>query len=194
MAKFRTFFLCCCRMVWVSHITAVGEVYPKLFSVHRLREMKVNFVLCLFLSLLLLLLFCYCYCFFVIFCLHWIFNTIMLHWSLNFEFAFSVLTLLVWHEKEHSACKKIKWWGVEVMGCGNLSGVRCRFAYGPADAQQMPCHCIPKPCYLLPYSNPDWSYLSGTGLSRFSKNKWPLNGCSVVIVSDLWMLCIFILP
>ena len=138
MAKFRTFFLCCCRMVWVSHITAVGEVYPKLFSVHRLREMKVNFVLCLFLSLLLLLLFCYCYCFFVIFCLHWIFNTIMLHWSLNFEFAFSVLTLLVWHEKEHSACKKIKWWGVEVMGCGNLSGVRCRFAYGPADA--MPLH------------------------------------------------------
>ena len=190
MAKFRTFFLCCCRMVWVSHITAVGEVYPKLFSVHRLREMKVNFVLCLFLFLLLLLLFCYCYCFFVIFCLHWIFNTIMLHWSLNFEFAFSVLTLLVLHEKEHSACKKLsdevlRWWGVVIC---------LEWGAGLHMVQQMPCHCIPKPCYLLPYSNPDWSYLSGTGLSRFSKKKWPLNGCSVVIVSDLWMLCIFILP
>jgi len=27
------------------------------------------------------------------------------------------------------------------------------------------CHCIPKPHNLLPHSNPDWFYLSGTRLS-----------------------------
>ena len=45
--------------------------------------------------------------------------------------------------------------------CGYLTGARCRlFAYGPADAA-----AIIKPHHLLPYSNPDWFYLSGTGLS-----------------------------
>jgi len=48
--------------------------------------------------------------------------------------------------------------------CGCLSGVRCRlFAYGPADAA-----AIPKPHHLLPHLNPDWFYLSGTGLPRLS--------------------------
>jgi len=48
--------------------------------------------------------------------------------------------------------------------CGYLSGARCRlFAYGPADAT-----AIPKPHHLLPHSNPDWFYLSGTGLPRLS--------------------------
>ena len=28
------------------------------------------------------------------------------------------------------------------------------------------CHCIPKPNHLLPHLNPDWFYLSGTGLPR----------------------------
>jgi len=41
------------------------------------------------------------------------------------------------------------------------SGVRCRlFAYGPADATAS--H------HLLPHLNPDWFYLSGTGLPRLS--------------------------
>jgi len=44
-------------------------------------------------------------------------------------FAFSALTLLVGQQEGHPACKN---W---VVGCwhGYLSGVRCRFAYNPAD-------------------------------------------------------------
>jgi len=30
------------------------------------------------------------------------------------------------------------------------------------------CHCIPKPYHLLPHLNPDWLYLSVTGLPRLS--------------------------
>ena len=37
------------------------------------------------------------------------------------------------------------------------------FAYGPADAT-----AVPKPHHLLPQLNPDWFYLSGTGLPRLS--------------------------
>ena len=47
------------------------------------------------------------------------------------NFAFSALTLLVGRQEEHLACK----WGA-----GVLSGVRCRLAYGPADA--VAAHCI----------------------------------------------------
>jgi len=47
---------------------------------------------------------------------------------------------------------------------GYLSGAGCRlFAYGPADAT-----VILKPYRLLPQLNPDWFYLSGTGLPRLS--------------------------
>jgi len=73
-------------------------------------------------------------------------------------FVVSALTLLVGHQEQHSACKN---W---VMGCcsGYLSGARCRLlAYGPAEAV-----AIPKPHYLLPHLNPDWCYLSATGLPR----------------------------
>jgi len=51
--------------------------------------------------------------------------------------------------------------------CGNLFGVRCRlFAYGP-----------------LPHLSPDWFYLSGIGLPRFSWER----GCQtgVVVVAPL---------
>jgi len=55
---------------------------------------------------------------------------------------------------------RIEWWGVD----GYLFGARCPlFAYGPADAT-----AISKPHHLLPHSNPDWLYLSGTGLPRLS--------------------------
>jgi len=37
------------------------------------------------------------------------------------------------------------------------------FAHGPADAT-----AIPKPYHLLRHLNPDWLYLSGTGLPRLS--------------------------
>jgi len=63
-------------------------------------------------------------------------NTKMLI-SINFQviyyehiFAFSALMLLVRQQEGHPACKKLSG------GCwhGYLSGVSCRFAYGPADA------------------------------------------------------------
>jgi len=51
-------------------------------------------------------------------------------------FVFSALTLLVGHQEEHPACKKV---------CDDvlawLSGVRCRwFAYGSADATTTPSY------------------------------------------------------
>jgi len=58
--------------------------------------------------------------------------------SLSFAaHAFSALTLLVGRQEGHQACKKTR-----VMGCwhGYLSGVRCRLAYGPADA--IANHCL----------------------------------------------------
>ena len=66
--------------------------------------------------------------------------------------AFSALTLLVGWQEGHPACKN---W---VVGCwhGYLSGARCRLAYGPADATAT--HCL-----LLRW-NPDWFFVSGTGL------------------------------
>ena len=64
---------------------------------------------------------------------------------------FSVLTLLVGRQEGQPACRN---W---VVGCwhGCLSGVRCKLAYGPADATAT--HCL-----LLQY-NPHWFYFSGTG-------------------------------
>ena len=76
----------------------------------------------------------------------------------QYIYAFNALTLLDGHQEEHPTCKNwlMRCW------CGYLSGVRCRlFAYGPADAT-----AIPKPHHLLPHLNPDWFYLSGTGLPR----------------------------
>ena len=65
-------------------------------------------------------------------------------------FAFSALTLLVGRQEGHPTCKKLSG------GHGCLTGARCRLAYGPADATAT--HCL-----LLP-QNPDWFFLSGTGL------------------------------
>ena len=61
--------------------------------------------------------------------------------------------------------RSVKNW---VVGCwrGYLSGVMCRFAYGPADATAT--H------FLLLRLNPDWFYLSGTGLPGWSqiRGRW----------------------
>ena len=60
--------------------------------------------------------------------------------------------------------------------CSYLSGARCRlFPYGPADAT-----AIPKPHHLLHHLNPDWFYLSGTGLhiNQVVLEKRPLNRSS----------------
>ena len=70
-----------------------------------------------------------------------------------------VSTLLVGCQEQHQACKN---WPMRCW-CGYLSGARCRlFAYGPADVTAIP---QPNPS---PRLNPDWFYLSGTGLPRLS--------------------------
>jgi len=48
---------------------------------------------------------------------------------------FSALTLLVWWQEGHPACKKLS--GVVLAW---LSGASCRLAYGPADATAT--HCL----------------------------------------------------
>ena len=61
---------------------------------------------------------------------------------------------LVGRQEGHPACKKLEWLGAGMHGY--LSAARCRLAYCLADATAT--HCL-----LLQY-NPDWFYLSGTGL------------------------------
>ena len=46
------------------------------------------------------------------------------------------------------------------------------------------CQRITKPHYLLPHLNPDWFYLSGTGLTRLSWKKGRWTGVVVVVVKD----------
>jgi len=57
---------------------------------------------------------------------------------LTYSYPFSALTLLVGHQERHPACKKTEWWSAGVHGY--LPGVRCRLAYGPADATAT--HCL----------------------------------------------------
>jgi len=78
-------------------------------------------------------------------------------------FAFSALTLLVnlvGRQEEHSACK-------------NLSDELLVWLFIWNEAQIVYkwsswCHCIPKPHNLLSHLNPDWFYLSDSGLPRLS--------------------------
>ena len=53
------------------------------------------------------------------------------------------------------------------------------FAHGPADAT-----AIPIPHLLLPHLNPDWFYLSGTGLPSLSWKRGRLSDVVVVVVSQ----------
>ena len=110
--------------------------------------------------------------FFILFSFLIIINNFWIFWNRychNF-FAFSALTLLVGRQEELPACKN---WVMRCW-CGYLSGARCRlFAYGPTDAT-----AIPKPHHLLPHLNPDWSYLSGTGLPRLSLKRGHWTGSS----------------
>jgi len=70
--------------------------------------------------------------------------------------AFCALTLLAGRQEEHPVSNKLL-----ECGCGYLSEMMCRlFAYGPADATAS--H------NLLPHLNPDWFYLSCTGLPWLS--------------------------
>ena len=66
-----------------------------------------------------------------------------------------------WASGKHLACKIIEWWGVGAVICLER-GADC-LHYRPADAT-----AIPKPHHFLSRLNPDWFYLSGTGLPRLS--------------------------
>jgi len=61
------------------------------------------------------------------------------------------------------------------VGCwrGYLSGARCRFAYGPADATAT---------HSLATVNPDWFYLFGTGLPNVIPEKNPESRKMVIVV------------
>ena len=70
-------------------------------------------------------------------------------------YACIALTLLVGHQEEHPACKKLSdgmlvWLSV----CSKVQIVCIWSSW---------CHCIPKPHHLLPYLNSDWFYFSGAG-------------------------------
>jgi len=58
------------------------------------------------------------------------------------------------------------------------------------------CHCLPKPHHLLPHLNPDWFYLSRTGLPRLSWKRGHWTGIVVVVAAvDLHaFLCIHYAP
>jgi len=74
-------------------------------------------------------------------------------------FAFIALTLLVWHQEEHQACKNCD---EELVWLSVSSEVQAVCIWSSR------CHCIPEPHHLLPHLNPGWFYLSGTGLPRLS--------------------------
>jgi len=83
--------------------------------------------------------------------------------------AFSALTLLVWRQEGHPACKKTEWWGAGVVICLELG----------ADlhmAQLMPLpltgSCFSKSRLVLPF----WYRLN-----RVVLEKGPLNGCVCVL-------------
>jgi len=79
--------------------------------------------------------------------------------------AFSALTLLVWRQEGHPACKKTEWWGAGMVICLELG------AYLHM-AQLMPLpltvSCFSKSRLVLPF----WYRLT-----RIVLDKWPLNGC-----------------
>jgi len=71
----------------------------------------------------------------------------------------TALTLLVGHQEQHPACKDFS---DEVLLWLSVWSEVQIFAYGPADAtaSQNPI--------ISSHLNPDWFYLSGTGLPRLS--------------------------
>ena len=85
--------------------------------------------------------------------------------------ALQCLDTVGWASGRAYGPKKTDWWGVGVVisVCSEVQTVRIWSSW---------CHSIPKPYNLLPHLNPDWFYLSGTGLPRLSCKKRPLNGCS----------------
>ena len=63
------------------------------------------------------------------------------------------------NQEKHTACTN-EWWGIGGVSVWSEVQIVCIWSRW--------CHCIPKPHRLLPHFNPDWFYLSGTGLHRLS--------------------------
>jgi len=80
--------------------------------------------------------------------------------AVTFVVAFSALVLLVWPQEESTRPVKIERWGVGVVICLER-GADCLHM-----VELMPLH--PKTHLVLPHLNPDWFYLSDTGLPRLS--------------------------
>ena len=74
--------------------------------------------------------------------------------------AFNALTLLVGHQEEHLACKKLSDEVLVLLSAWSEVQIVCILSSR--------CHCILKPHHFLPHFNPDWFYLSGTSLPRLS--------------------------
>jgi len=90
-----------------------------------------------------------------------IIRVLIFSWLCDSYNAFIALTLLVGRQEGHPACKKLSGGVLSWL----LSGARCRFAYGLADATAT--HCL----LVLPF----WYWLT-----RVVPDKGPLNGCVCV--------------
>ena len=103
-------------------------------------------------------------------------NTVSFNFSSNF-INFSALTLLVGGRKD---IWPVKNW---VVGCwhGYLSGVRCRLAYGPADATATHCLLLQWSRLVLPF----WYRLT-----QVVPDRGPLNGCVCVLYKWTVTVCL----
>ena len=122
-------------------------------------------------------------------------------------FAFSALTLLVGHQESIQLvknwvmrCRSDVQTGNDNVFISDLWPVRPNRQYRTkniAAAQSAHahsctwsswCHCVPKPHHLLPHLNPDWFYISGTGLPRLS---WKRGHLTCVCVCVIVCVCNF---
>ena len=78
--------------------------------------------------------------------------------------AFHALTVLVGHQEKHPACKELSDEVLVWLSVWSEVQIVCIWSSW--------CHCIPKPHHLLPYSNPEWFYISGTGCPGKEAVKW----------------------
>ena len=81
-------------------------------------------------------------------------------WYRRHRVAFSTSALLVGCQEEHPACKKLSGEVLVWLSVWKVVHIVCIWSSW--------CRYIPKPHHLLPHLNPDWFYLSGTGLLRLS--------------------------
>ena len=74
-----------------------------------------------------------------------------------FFYAFSAFTLLLERQEEHPVCKKLTDEVLMWLSVCNEVQIVCMWS-----------SCYFRPCHLLPHLNPDWCYISITGLPRLS--------------------------